>query len=71
MEVTGAAGITGVSAAKHATPVGSGASGCVRAPGYRDTPVTAQERRFGPVTRKSAQVSDSVEACEYVCVSDS
>ena len=71
MEVTGAAGTTGVSAAKHVTRVGSGASGCVRAPGYRDTPATAQERRFGPVTKRSALVSDSIEVCKCGCVRES
>lgn len=59
VEVTGAAGTTGVSAAKRATPAGSGASGCVRAWIYRDTPAKAPGRRSAPVTRRSVPVSDS------------
>lgn len=67
MEVTGAAGTTGVSAARHVTPVCSGASGCARARGYKATPARVQGRRFGPATRRSALVSDSVCVCMCVC----
>lgn len=63
MGVTGAAGTTGVSAARRATPAGSVASGCARAPEYRATPAMARERRSGPVTRRSAPVSHSVNVC--------
>lgn len=59
VEVTGAAGTTGVSAAKRATPAGSAASGCARAPVYRDTPAMAPEKRSAPATRRSVPVSDS------------
>lgn len=59
MEVTGAAGTIGVSAARHVTPVGSVASGCVRAPELRAIPAMARERKSGPVTRRNAQVSHS------------
>lgn len=58
VEVTGAAGTTGVSAAKRVTPAGSAASGCVRAWIYRDTPVKAPGRRSAPATRRSVPVSD-------------
>lgn len=60
VEVTGAAGTTGVSAARPVTPAGSVASGCVKAPAYRATPAMAQERRSGPAMRRSALVSVSV-----------
>lgn len=58
VEVTGAAGTTGVSAAKRVTPAGSAASGCVRAWTYRDTPAKAPGRRSAPATRRSVPVSD-------------
>lgn len=57
VEVTGATGTTGVSAARRATPVPSVASGCVKAADCRATSATARERRSGPVMRRSALVS--------------
>lgn len=67
VEVTGAAGTTGVCAARRATLGGSGATGCARAAENKAIPVKVQERRSGPATRRSAPVSDCVPV---LCVSE-
>lgn len=62
VEVTGAAGTTGVCVARHVTLGGSDATGCVRALENKAIPVKVQEKRSVPAMTRNALVSD------FICV---